>query len=323
MSWPKLAPMPYLRLLTLVTATVLLAACADTVTGPSLDGATTADGKALSRASGLVRLGDNALRAGEAETAARLFEQALVASPSNAGAAVGLGSSLLVAGRYQDAGRAFEMAFGDGDYGTAAQYGYARAMLGLRRPEAAIPHLESALQADPEDLKALNALAVAYDLTGQSDQAAATYRRGLELAPDDPALLNNLGLSQALAGRQDEALRTLQPLAEGPVSTRRSRQNLALAYGLKGDLASAERLSRVDLADDEVRNNLSYFTALRGMPSRHAAAALMPRVDAQGALERSASSARAQTRASRTEPAAPAASAGPRPIVAPPADALP
>src|ERR671918_3065754 len=48
----------------------------------------------------------------------------------------------------------------------------------------------------------------------------------------------------------------------------RNRQNLALAYGLAGDLTAAERISQLDLDEESVENNLSYFAALAAVEDR-------------------------------------------------------
>jgi hypothetical protein len=99
--------------------------------------------------------------------------------------------------------------------------------------------------------------------------------------PGSESVRNNLALSLALQDRFGEALDILRPLAEGPNSTRRARQNLALVFGLQGDMAAAERVSRIDLGGEDLASNLAYFAALRGMeaPSIRALA-LAPENDA-------------------------------------------
>ena len=114
-------------------------------------------------------------------------------------------------------------------------------------------------------MAALNALGVAQDLLGDHAAAEGTYRQALTVMPASEAARNNLALSLALQDRFKEALDLLRPLAEGPNSTRRSRQNLALVFGLQGDMAAAERVSRIDLGGEALGNNLAYFAALRGM----------------------------------------------------------
>ena len=74
------------------------------------------------------------------------------------------------------------------------------------------------------------------------------------MVPASASVRNNLALSLALQEQfADGPGRALRPLAEGPGSTRRARQNLALVYGLQGDMAAAERISRVDLAGAELQ----------------------------------------------------------------------
>jgi Flp pilus assembly protein TadD len=55
----------------------------------------------------------------------------------------------------------------------------------------------------------------------------------------------------------------LQPIAMGPSGSARARQNLALIYGLNGNVAEATRLSRIDLDETAVAHNLAYYQTLR------------------------------------------------------------
>jgi hypothetical protein len=75
-------------------------------------------------------------------------------------------------------------------------------------------------------------------------------------------LRNNLGLSLALSGQHAEGIELLRKVVDEPGAKARNRQNLALAYALAGDLVAAERISRLDLDEEAVQNNLSYFAAL-------------------------------------------------------------
>lgn len=252
----------------MLASALALAGCGGGPQGPLLAGERPGDvvpESSRTRSDSLVRLGDTALRSGEVDTAATLFEQAGAIDRNNVGAAIGLGDSLLAAGRGLDASRAFERALALEPALSAAHYGYARAMIAIRRPEVAADHLRQLVKSDPSNVAAINALGVAYDLLGQHGEAAETYRQGLALMPASMQLRNNLGLSLALQEKFPEALELLRPLAEGAESTRRTRQNLALAYGLQGDLAGAERLGRVDLDGDALRANLTYFATVRGL----------------------------------------------------------
>lgn len=265
-----------------------LAGCAGVPAEPAVPRASKEAGApetGRSRAEGFIRMAQNAIQSGDVSTAAGLYEQALLANGSSLTATLGLGHALLMLGRYREASEAFERALKAPLVSPDAHYGYARAMLALRRPDVAVEHLRKARSARPDDPVILNALGVAYDLLGQHDRAASTYRLGLALDPTSVSLRNNLGLSLALQNDFDDALATLGPLAEGPGGGRRTRQNLALVYGLKGDLAAAERLSRMDLGEAEVRNNIAFFTAARGLPSSSDRAAALHRAPAELLLE--------------------------------------
>ena len=258
-------PAIYLAVLVLVLA---LGGCGGGPEGPVLadggSGAAVPEG-ARARSESLTRLGQTALLSGELETAATLFEQAAVIDGHNVRASLGLGDTLLAVGRGLDASQAFERALAQQPDLPEAHYGYARAMIAIRRPEAALDHLRALAESRPGDTATLNALGVAYDLLGQHEEATATYRKGLTIVPASVPLRNNLALSLALQEQFPEALEELRPIAEGPAATRRTRQNLALVYGLQGDLAAAERLGRVDLASGDLQNNLSFFATVRGM----------------------------------------------------------
>lgn len=222
-------------------------------------------------------MGQRSLAAGDPTTAVGFLEQALAVDRNNREAAVLLGNANLGLGRPQDAAAAFGLVLQDGSTDREAAIGYAKAMIGIGRSETAEAHLEPLVRQRPDDVEASNLLGVALDLQGEHDLAVGVYRDSLALSPGEPALLNNLGLSLALAGRHDEAVAVLRPLAEGYTSSARARQNLALAYGLRGDMASADRWSRMDLAEADVTNNLRYFRTIAGLePGAVRSAALQP-----------------------------------------------
>ena len=312
-------PAASLALLVLVLA---LAGCGGAPEGPVLadeaPGAVVPE-SARARSESLTRLGQTALQSGEIEQAASLFEQATLTDGRNVRAALGLGDTLLAAGRDLDASQAFERALKVQPDLPEAHYGYARAMIGIRRPEVAVDHLRRLTESRPSDTAALNALGVAHDLLGEHQLATQTYRKGLAMVPASVPLRNNLALSLALQEQFPEALEELRPIAEGPGSTRRTRQNLALVYGLQGDFAGAERLSRVDLAGADLQGNLSYFATVRGLENPVLqAAALAPSGELAWDELRPARQPKASARRARGADMVPPAPAAPV-VVAPPA----
>lgn len=224
-----------------------------------------AEGNAASGYTTLMRLAGSARASGDPVASINIYQQAIAIDSGRPDAHLELADTLIELGEYDEAAQRFQKVLGDDADNAAAHRGYGRALLGLSRPEVAITHYQAALESDPNDVQAYNGLGVALDLAGRHDEAEATYRKGLEVAPDSILLRNNLGLSLALAGRADEAIQVLTVVVNEPGAKARNRQNLALAYGISGDLVSAERISRLDLDEESVQNNLAYFATLAAM----------------------------------------------------------
>lgn len=299
----------------LLLMALLLAGCGGAPAGPALPEPglePPASEDAQTRSASLVRIADTALRSGEIETAIGLFEQATLSDGRNVTAALGLGDALLAAGRDLDASRAFERALAIQPSLPAAAYGYARAMIAIRRPEVAVEHLQRLVAANPSSVESLNALGVAQDMLGDHAAATATYRQALLVVPAAVSVRNNLALSLALQEQFGEAVELLRPLAEGPAGTRRARQNLALVYGLDGDMASAERLGRIDLGGEDLANNLDYIAAVRGIAAPTVrAAALVPEQGFRAEDPRPTRKSRLVRRSAQPQP--PAAEPAPEP----------
>ena len=258
----------------------------------------------------LVRMGQRSLASGDAPTAIGLLEQALARNGNSRDAALLLGYGHLAVGAPQDAGTAFGRVLRRNPNDREAGIGYAKAMLAIGRSEAALAHVQPLSRADPGDVEALNLEGVAQDMLGEHGRAAESYRRALALDPKAGNVESNLGLSLALSGRHEEALAVLRPLAEGYISSPRHRQNLALAYGLAGSFAEAERWSRLDLSQAEVENNMRYIQMIRGLaPGAVRSASLKPDFVQPVLVETEKAQA---PRATRQPPAAPPAAAPPK-----------
>lgn len=149
--------------------------------------------------------------------------------------------------------------------------GSADILLELGKAHLAADHLNLALRflraardTAPGNWEAYAALGVALDYKLDHADAQQNYLEALGLVPDSPVILNNLGLSQALAGDLSGAIETLRRAADQPTASPQVRQNLALLMALSGDADAAERLARMDLPGEMVRENVSYFRSLGG-----------------------------------------------------------
>ena len=106
------------------------------------------------------------------------------------------------------------------------------------------------------------AMAIAYDRVGMYEQAERRYQQALKLSPENTIVMNNFALSLAQAGRLSEAVEILERAAAMPEATPRMRQNLALLYAMKGDLALAEHYVRRDMPPEIADQNMACYRQL-------------------------------------------------------------
>jgi Flp pilus assembly protein TadD len=250
---------------TAVLLALLLTCCSSVPPQQQLEnrpsGGSGAEYAALMRVAGTMR------EAHDLNAAVSVYRQASLREPANPVPLVALGETLLELGSFNDAITAYDAALRVSPGNQEALTGLAAALIQTDRPQLAVPSLERELATHPANVKAALVLGVAYDLMGDHAAAQKTYRTGLTQAPGNPAILSDLALSLAIDGRYEDALKILQPVAEAPNATVRQRQNLALIYGLSGDLTAAERMARMDLDEDAVQHNLAYYETLRSLPT--------------------------------------------------------
>ncbi len=138
-----------------------------------------------------------------------------------------------------------------------------KALLANSSISAARETLEKARQLDPGNWQVYSTIAIVYDRTNKLKEAQELYRKALELSPGNVSVLNNLALSLAQAGKLDQGIAILEKVTAGADSTVQVRQNLALLYGLKGDMAKAEKLIREDLPPDLAAENIAALKSLK------------------------------------------------------------
>lgn len=93
----------------------------------------------------------------------------------------------------------------------------------------AIDAFRQAVRAEPENIDALNGLAVAYDRIGRFDLSRRYYEQALGIAPGSAMLQHNFGYSLALQGKREEGRELMEnALASGDSSIIAwARHNLA------------------------------------------------------------------------------------------------
>jgi Flp pilus assembly protein TadD len=211
----------------------------------------------------LMRIGTAARNGGDLPSALGVFRRASQVDPLNPAPLTAAGDVLLEMGSVNEAIVSYNNALLRNQQYLPALLGLAKADLKTGKPELAMEPLSKAYALSPGDPKVLLLLGVTKDLAGEHVEAQAWYRRGLGIAAGDPALVTDLAMSLALSGDYSNAITVLQPVALAPTGSAQERQTLALIYGLRGNLAEAERINRIDLDDASVAHNLAYYATLR------------------------------------------------------------
>lgn len=115
------------------------------------------------------------------------------------------------------------------------------------------------LQIDSQDPLLYSGKGVALDLAGKHTLARDVYDQGLAISPNHVSLNTNYAMSYILTKDYNKAIDLLTPIVNSPFSTTSARQNLALAYGLKGNLKQARELGLEDFGSDDVEDNLNFY----------------------------------------------------------------
>jgi tetratricopeptide (TPR) repeat protein len=112
--------------------------------------------------------------------AAKEFEQELQRDPRNANAAYELGEVRRKGGQFEEAQRLFETALTNYPTFEEAHLGIASVLLSLQKPELALPHLQKAIELNPQNEVAwyrLGQVQKALGHAGEQQKALGEYRR--------------------------------------------------------------------------------------------------------------------------------------------------
>ncbi|HEY2386102.1 MAG TPA: tetratricopeptide repeat protein [Candidatus Binatia bacterium] len=182
----------------------------------------------------LNNLGNALIRAGRNAEAPPYFEAAMRVQPDSSDAHVNLGVVAMQQGRDAEARREFERALAMEPTHAVANTNLAKLIMD-DDVQAAIAHLRTALQREPDMAEAHTSLGLGLMNTGDMAGAERELRRAVVLQPDFAIARNNLGVYFFKQSQPDEAAREFQRAAELDPSFAEPRYNLALV------LASQDR----------------------------------------------------------------------------------
>ena len=170
-----------------------------------------------------------------------------------------VGQELFELGRFDEAIDEFRLFLATADPASADAHAsrllIGRSHLAMGRVAEAAAAFEATVQARPDDVVALRALADARLDLGEFDQAVGIYRGLLRARPDDTNVLINLGIALLSLGETSEAVQTLKLATEQDPASQKAHVNLAVALAEQGALADAAAHAEraIALAPNDVR----------------------------------------------------------------------
>ena len=221
----------------------------------------------------MMRMGDRAWGRRDPETALRFYSMARAKNPKDPAPTIAIAEVMRKTKRTDAAKDIYRQLASQFPKNVEVHSGLGYTLLTEDKPYLAAKSFEYAVGLDKSNARALGGLALAMDTAGEHDKAQEYYRLAVKAEPNNLTYQNNMALSLALVGRTDQAIAMFEVITAHPKATARHRQNLALVYGMAGKSAEALRYSRMDLSENEARNNALYFQALNGNADNASAAA--------------------------------------------------
>lgn len=213
----------------------------------------------------LLLLGASMQKSGDFKGAEEAYQRAIEMSGGNPAAHLALADTYLQQGKDQQALEMLEQAYQHTPHD--AKLNLALGKLSIRRNEAtkALNYFTAGLKGAPHDVDLLNGQGIALDMQSKHKKAEKAYKAALKNAESDHMvqIKNNLALSHIMSGKYDKAIALLEGMSETKDAAV-LRQNLALAYGLKGDFVKAREWGGKDMDATQLEQNIKFYQQYRG-----------------------------------------------------------
>lgn len=236
----------------LLVALVALSACQN---GPAQKQVDLSNKKSTLR-----RIAENVKKNGDVQAAAQMEAQIIQMDQSDASSYISLADSVKQYGNQADVVDILKTGVEINPENEELKIALAKAYLEDNNPQKALATLQPISKLKNRDY--YNIKGVSYDLLADYVSAQRTYTEGLVENQRDSLLLNNMALSLILTRSYDEAIKILTELSERNGGGKYA-QNLALAYGLKGDTEQVRKVLGRDLTAEEITENLRIYKELR------------------------------------------------------------
>ncbi|HVZ92359.1 MAG TPA: hypothetical protein VG843_11965 [Rhizomicrobium sp.] len=171
--------------------------------------------------------------------AGRMLDASLMAGSHDGRLILLVGELSLARARYEDALSSFRRIDADPNLRARALQGEGIALSLLGRSDEALAALKEAVDLNPSQWRAWNALGGEYDRRRDWTNANHAYEQALAHSGKAAIVLNNRGFSRMLQGQLDAASADFVSALQEKPDLASARTNLRLALAMKGDYARA------------------------------------------------------------------------------------
>jgi Flp pilus assembly protein TadD len=194
------------------------------------------------------------------------YSQLVDTKPNNLDYQFSYAEVLRKAGKCEAATKGYDKVLAGKPNNVDAMEGKALCLLaGGKNPQAA-DIFAKILADEPNRWKSLNGAGLIFAGDKKFNEASQYFSAAAEASGDNPAVLNNQGLAKALTGNFKDGIKILEgALIKSEDNTGQKRNialNLALVYGIAGNMDAAEKTARPHLTEPQLYNNLGVYAEL-------------------------------------------------------------
>ena len=224
------------------------------------------DGPAISGiAATQMTAAETAEKNGDFRQAESIYRQLADQSPENNAFKTALGDILRRQGRFDEALAVYEAVLAKQPGDLSAKEGKGLALMSKGDFENTPALFAEIMQADATRWKTLNALGILFSTRHMYSEALQYFAEARRFNANNAAVLNNTGLVQALDKQLPNAIQSLKEAATLATLEREKKRidlNLALVYGVSGQMNEAKALAERHLSGAELANNLGIYAHL-------------------------------------------------------------
>ncbi len=208
-------------------------------------------------AEAMLRVADKARKTGNPDASISFYNKVLQLSPNNPKAYLGLAENYIDTNLLDAAIGYIDKAESSGCNKNHSYYLRGKiALINGKVAEAERMFKQST------SIDATNAIGTIYDERGDHNKAQDMYKKVIAIDPNYIDAYNNLGISLLLTGKYKDAVFYLENACSLPEANVTYRSNLALAYGLCGDIRKARMVYAQDFEGDTLEEKVGYLEDL-------------------------------------------------------------